>query len=64
MHKRQIEGIVGGGGDEKSGKYPKFSVSVKSLPVVGELRPLPGTDLTRDDQFQFLFTVPSDQMIR
>jgi hypothetical protein len=60
--KRSLEGIAEGGA--LSGKYPKMSVAVQTLPKAAIARPVPGTDLNRDDSITFVMQVPLDSMIR
>ena len=59
--KRGLEGIADGGA---SGRYPKMALSVQALPKVATLKPLPGTDLNRDDTITFVMNVPVDQLVR
>jgi hypothetical protein len=59
--KLKLDGIAEG---DSTGRYPKMALSVQTLPKVGTLRPLPGTDLSRDDTITFLLSVPLDQMVR
>jgi hypothetical protein len=61
VKKIRLEGIAEGGA---SGRYPKMALSVQTLPKVGTLRPLPGTNLARDDSIIFVLNVPVGQFVR